>query len=263
MTTTGPRVQGLTLDRDAEKPTATGPWVSRIHLDRDAEKTTGPRIFRVHLDQPDDSRWWRMLSDAERERASQLASPTDKHRFTIAHAALRAILGRLCGVRASRLTILTEAGGRPYLALPDGRPPLDFNLSHSGEWALVAVTPGSRVGVDIELIRPDLDCLEMAKRMYQPAEVDRLHHTDPAARHTEYFALWSAKEAYVKAIGIGLAGLRDVLVNREADAPHGTVLSRTHPGALWPVRWLDAAPGYSAALVTGPDRRQPPRSCGI
>ncbi|WP_405145094.1 4'-phosphopantetheinyl transferase superfamily protein [Sphaerisporangium sp. NBC_01403] len=63
----------------------------------------------------------------------------------------------------------------------------------------MAVTPrGSRVGVDVELIRPDLDCLEMARRMYQPAEVDRLGHADPAARRSEYFGLWSAKEAYVK-----------------------------------------------------------------
>ncbi|MEV7965852.1 4'-phosphopantetheinyl transferase superfamily protein [Sphaerisporangium sp. NPDC088356] len=217
----------------------------------------GPRVFRIHLDQPDDPRWWRMLSDAERERASRLACSTEQHRFTIAHAALRAILGRLCGVRAPMLDFRTEAEGRPYLALPDGRPPLDFNLSHSGEWALVAVTPpGSRVGVDVERIRQDLDCLEMARRMYQPAEVDRLHYADPAARHTDYFELWSAKEAYVKAVGVGLAGLRDVLVHREASAPHGTVLSRSLPGAVWPVRWLDIAPGYSAALVTGPGHRK-------
>ncbi|GAA3836644.1 hypothetical protein GCM10022226_68260 [Sphaerisporangium flaviroseum] len=209
------------------------------------------RVWRIHLDQPGDAEWWRSLSGTERERARALASPVERHRFTIAHAALRAILGRLCGVRAAQLRFVTEAGGRPYLALPDGRPPVDFNLSHSEEWALVAVAPpGWRVGVDVERIRPDLDCLQMARRMYQPAEADHLAHAEPAARRTEYFHLWSAKEAYVKAVGVGLAGLRDVLVRREGDALRGSVLSRSRSDAAWPVHWLDIAPGYTAALVT-------------
>lgn len=212
---------------------------------------TGPRVWKIHLDQPDDSRWWPLLSSAERERALELVCPVEQRRYTVAHAALRAILGRVCGVRATRLGFGAEPNGRPYLVLPDGPPQVDFNLSHSGEWALVAVTPsGWRVGVDVERIRPDLDCLGMAKRMYQPAEVEHLEQTpDPEQQRTEYFHLWSAKEAYVKAIGIGLPGMRDVLVHRQLGAENGTVLARSAPEAVWRVRWLWIDSGYAAATT--------------
>ncbi|MEU7739182.1 4'-phosphopantetheinyl transferase superfamily protein [Nonomuraea sp. NPDC049158] len=212
---------------------------------------TQPRVWKIHLDRPLAPGGWRSLSDAERERARRLGSARERHRFMVAHAALRAILGEVCGVRAARLTFGTEDSGRPYVAPPYGRTAPDFNLSHSEEWALVAVAPpGSRVGVDVERIREDLDCLAMAGSMYQPEEVDRLRAAGPSGLRTGYFRLWTAKEAYVKAVGVGLAGLRNVLVHEESTT-HGAVLSPpSPPGAALPVRWLDIAPGYAAAVVT-------------
>lgn len=216
--------------------------------------TDAAQVWKVHLDRPaghpTDPRWWRMLADAERERALRLAGAVEQSRFVVAHAALRAVLGRVCGVPGARLRLHAEAGGRPYLA-PGAWPSVDFNLSHAGEWALVAVTrPTWRVGVDVERIRADLDYLGMAEHLYHPAELDRLSHTDPAERRACYFRLWCAKEAYVKAVGTGLAGLRDVLVRSEDGAEGGSVLSLSGTGRAWPVRWLDVAPGYAAAVVS-------------
>ncbi|MEU7830205.1 4'-phosphopantetheinyl transferase superfamily protein [Nonomuraea sp. NPDC049129] len=212
---------------------------------------TQPRVWKIHLDRPLAPGGWRSLSDAERERARRLGSARERHRFMVAHAALRAILGEVCGVRAARLAFGAEESGRPYVALLRGRGAPDFNLSHSEEWALVAVAPpGSRVGVDVERIRDDLDCLAMAGSMYQPEEVDRLREAGPSGLRAGYFRLWTAKEAYVKAVGVGLAGLRNVLV-REESTTHGAVLSLpSPPGAALPVRWLGVAPGYAAAVVT-------------
>ncbi|MBP2707753.1 4'-phosphopantetheinyl transferase superfamily protein [Microbispora sp. RL4-1S] len=179
-----------------------------------ARGLVGARIWRIPLDRPGDPGRWRCLSEAERRRAMRFAAPGERRRYVVAHAALRTLLGRLCGVPPERLAFGAEDGGRPRLdpsCLPPGdrKPPPDFNLSHSGDWALVAVAPpGERVGVDVERIRADLDHDELARRMYQPEEAARVSR----AGLGEYFRLWTAKEAYVKATGVGLAGLRDVLV---------------------------------------------------
>nr|WP_062330496.1 4'-phosphopantetheinyl transferase superfamily protein [Herbidospora sakaeratensis] len=193
-------------------------------------------VWRVHLDQPDGARWASLLSGPERARAAALATPAERRRFTVAHGVLRVLLGRLTGLPPAGLVFGAESGGRPYLV---GRP-IDFNLSHSDEWALIGVArPGLRVGVDVERVRDDLDHLAMARHLYRPAEVERL--TRAACPREEYFRLWCAKEAYIKATGAGLAGLRDAPVTHEGNATVGSSRS---------LRWLDVAPGYAGAIVT-------------
>ncbi|GAA2811476.1 4'-phosphopantetheinyl transferase family protein [Nonomuraea dietziae] len=218
--------------------------VSRVRPD--PADAAGVRVWRVDLDRAGARRGWRLLSCAERERALAFADPVERRRYVVAHAALRTVLGGLCGVPADRLGFGRDGSGRPCL-LPLGRRPVpDFNLSHSGAWALVATAPpGARVGVDVEQVRARFDHLALARRFYQPEEVARLRATGPEG----FFRLWTAKEAYVKASGVGLAGMSDVLV-REGSATHATVLSRSARFPECRVRWLDVAPGYAAALVT-------------
>ncbi|GAA0440416.1 hypothetical protein Acor_12760 [Acrocarpospora corrugata] len=193
-------------------------------------------MWRVHLDRPDGARWAPLLSAQERARAAALADPVERRRFTVAHGVLRAVLGRLGGVPPAGLVFGAEDNGRPYLV---GHP-IDFNLSRSEEWALIGVAPpGLRVGVDVERVRHNLDHLAMARHLYQPAEVD--HLTRAASPVEGYFRFWCAKEAYVKAVGVGLAGLRDTLVTPEGNATVGSSRS---------LRWLDVAPGYAGAVVT-------------
>ncbi|GAA3465981.1 4'-phosphopantetheinyl transferase family protein [Nonomuraea roseola] len=220
-----------------------GARVSRVRPDQ--ADAAGVRVWRVDLDRAGAPRGWRLLSGAERERALAFADPAERRRYVVAHAALRTVLGGLCGVPADRLGFGRDGSGRPCL-LPLGRRPVpDFNLSHSGAWALVATAPpGVRVGVDVERVR-GFDHLELARRFYQPEEVARLRAAGPDG----FFRLWTAKEAYVKASGAGLAGMSDVLV-REGSATHATVLSRSARFPECRVRWLDVAPGYAAALVT-------------
>ncbi|NUW36311.1 4'-phosphopantetheinyl transferase superfamily protein [Nonomuraea sp. SMC257] len=207
-------------------------------------------VWKVRLDRPARPEWRGWLSAAERDRAAGFADAGERHRYVVAHAALRSVLGRLCGVAPEDVGFTTEESGRPCL-----RAGPDFNLSHSGDRALIAVAAsGTRVGVDVERIRADLDHLELARRMYQPEEAARVRERGLA----EYFRLWTAKEAYVKATGAGLAGLRGCLVTdsvtgcwvTETAEGSATVSSRSPSQGPWPVRWLDVAPGYAAALVT-------------
>lgn len=206
---------------------------------------TAVRIWRAALDQDGDPHRW--LSHDERARATRYASPEEGRRFAVARAVLRSVLGEACGLAPDEVVLGTEAGGRPVVVPRDGGAPPDFNVSHSGRWALIAVAPpGCRVGVDLEWDGRDVDCLAMARTMFQPAEAERLALLDGVWRRREFFRLWTAKEAYVKADGAGVAGLRAVLVD-------GTTARSTAPSAGFPaelpVRWFAAAPGYPAALV--------------
>ncbi|GIH95241.1 4'-phosphopantetheinyl transferase family protein [Planobispora siamensis] len=221
---------------------------------------SGVRVWKVSLDRAERAVWWGWLSEGERDRARAFARAVDRRRYVVAHAALRSVLGGLCGVPADRVGFAKDPSGRPRLDLGGGRPAPDFNLSHSEEWALIAVAPqGWRVGVDVERLRADLDPLAMAERFYRPEESARLRAA-PGAALAGYFRLWTAKEAFVKATGGGLARLGDVLVH---DGGHGGGHGGGHEGGHegsatcersrslgGPVRWLDVAPGYAAAVVT-------------
>ncbi|WP_157251709.1 4'-phosphopantetheinyl transferase family protein [Nonomuraea typhae] len=197
----------------------------------------GVKVWSVNLDRPG-MPGWSSLSTAECRRALRLADPLERRRWVVARSTLKRLLGELTGVPATRLAIRADQGGRPSV---DG---LDFNLSHSGQWALIAVAPeGQRVGVDVERVSAETGFMELAARMYQPEEAERVR----TAGAPEFFRLWTAKEAFVKATGVGLAGLRDTEVTQQGSA--ALVGSRSR-AERWPVRWLDVAPGYAAALVT-------------
>ncbi|MEY9930262.1 4'-phosphopantetheinyl transferase [Catenulispora sp. GP43] len=206
---------------------------------------TAVRVWRAALDQDGDPHRW--LSHEERARAARYASPAEGRRFAVARAVLRSVLGEACGLAPDEVAIATEDGGRPIIDPCDGRTPPDFNVSHSGRWALIAVAPpGRRVGVDLEWDGRDVDCLAMARTMFQPCEAERLARLEGEWRRREFFRLWTAKEAYVKADGAGVAGLRAVLV--DGATARSSAPSAGFPAEL-PVRWFSAAPGYPAALV--------------
>jgi 4'-phosphopantetheinyl transferase len=206
---------------------------------------TAVRVWRVALDQEGDPH--RRLSADERARAARHASPEQGRRFAMARAVLRSVLAEAHGVAPDELVLGTEARGRPLIVPRDGRRPPDFNLSHAGNWALIAVAPpGWRVGVDVEWTGREVDCLAMARSMFSPAEVAGLAGLAGAERRAEFFRLWTAKEAYVKADGAGVAGLRGVRV--EVATARSSAPSAGFPAAL-PVSWFEAAPGYCGALV--------------
>lgn len=203
---------------------------------------TTPRVWKAHLDQPGDP--FSRLSADERARATRYASPDEGRRFAVARAVLRSILGEVCGTPAGELVFGKSEAGRPVLV---GAAAPDFNLSHSGEWALIAIAPpGRRVGVDVERISRKVDWLGMAHSMYHRDEVDRMLSLPLARQRAEFFRLWTLKEAYAKADGVGIAGLRDVVVDGT------TARSLSRPTVL-ATRWFEVAAGYPAALAYSGD----------
>src|SRR5512133_1441322 len=134
-----------------------------------------------------------LLSADEQARAERfLLEPTRQH-FIAAHGQMRAILAGYTKQAPQVLRFITGEQGKP--ALNQGEP--RFSLSHSGDAALLAVSFGREVGVDIEQQDRHIDYANVARRFFAPAETARLLALPPQGQPLAFFAIWTRKEAYL------------------------------------------------------------------
>jgi 4'-phosphopantetheinyl transferase len=145
------------------------------------------------------------LHAEERQRAARFHFERDRHRFIIARGLLRSVIGAYTATAASEVQLRQQDHGKPFIAVSTRAPPIDFNLSHSGSWALLALTAGARVGCDLEVVRDVPEYEDIAAHNFAAAEVRRLLSLPKAQQLDEFFAIWTHKEAYVKALGGGLS----------------------------------------------------------
>lgn len=187
----------------------------------------------------------RLLSGAELERADRFRTAPLRNAFVAAHAALRAILAGCLGVPAASLVLAHGPYGKPEL--PGER--LRFNLSHSADRALIALALDRAVGVDLERIRalPDLD--DIARGFFAPQEQRDLLSLPSELRERAFFACWSRKEAYIKAVGMGLSlPLASFRVNLlPGDAP--ALLASAHDRRTWSLYDVSPHLEFAAALA--------------
>jgi 4'-phosphopantetheinyl transferase len=162
--------------------------------------------------------------------------------------ALRRILGPYVGAEPGALRFRHGRYGKPALDLPHART-VHFNLSHARDLMLVAVSRSLRVGVDVERIRK-IDHGVISRSWFSPEEQRQLEGLPHSQRRRAFFHAWARKEAYIKAIGLGLAMPLDrfsVSVHPE-QAALLSVRGRT-PRA-WHLRHLPVGPSHAAALAT-------------
>jgi 4'-phosphopantetheinyl transferase len=147
-----------------------------------------------------------ILSAAELERADQFRLEEPRRRFILTRCALRELLGRYCGMPASDVAIEIDRQGKPRIGRQCGAEDVRFNVAHSSEMALIAVTMGCEVGVDVERLRPVRHLEHIAQRYFHPAESTALLAARPAEREAAFLRCWTAKEAVLKALGHGITG---------------------------------------------------------
>lgn len=194
----------------------------------------------------------RLLSADERARAARFRRETDRHRFVAAHGGLRQLLGGYLSRPPAALGFVLGEFGKPALAEADGGRVLLFNLSHAGDWILIALAAGQAVGVDVEPIRPDLDFLPIARTQFSPEEIAALAAEAPGAQVNAFFRCWTRKEAYLKARGQGLAySLREFSVAFGAQARPELRWVADDPSAAerWTVLECAPAADYAGAVV--------------
>ena len=174
------------------------------------------------------------LTPGERLRADRYRLPHDGRRFAVARGWLRRVLGTATGTAARDLAI-TAGPGKPRLV--DGGP--CFNLAHAGDLALIAVAE-REVGVDVEHLGSGPAGLDAVAVACTAAEVAVLRRLPPAVRPDAFLAIWTAKEAYLKARGVGLAEAPDCIEVRTTGEAGSTG---------WWVRRIDPSPGYVGAVA--------------
>ena len=144
---------------------------------------------------------WSVLDNAEQARALRFTQERHRVAFRRAHAGLRAILGRWLGAAPASLAFETGPHGKPRLA-NQGAP--YFSFSHSGTIASVAVSANFEIGLDIERCR-HINAFEFASHYFSLAEQTALARLPAALQHKAFFEAWTRKEAFVKALGLGLS----------------------------------------------------------
>ena len=192
------------------------------------------------------------LATDELERAERYHFQRDRRRFIVARGVLRAILGRYTGMEPLQLRFCYGFRGKPMLAREHGTSSLRFNVSHSCDLALYAVTRDRKVGIDLERIQPDLTGEELAERFFSPREVAILRALPRDEQPQAFLSCWTRKEAYIKARGDGLAlplDRFDVSFGPGEPAALLGVKGDPQEAARWSLQELEPGPGYVAALA--------------
>ena len=157
-----------------------------------------------------------LLSPEELVKADRFAFADDRDGFVAAHALLRATLSDFFARPQQDWTFVTGAWGKPRVDASDGSARLCFNLSHTRGHVAVAVALDREVGVDVERIAPARADEEVARQLFAPAEFAAFQEELKAERAEAFFDVWTLKEAYIKAVGLGVAlPLKDFAFTRD------------------------------------------------
>jgi len=200
------------------------------------------------------------LSPDEHERAARFRHADDVRRYRVARGALRALLGRYLEREPGAIQFEYGAHGKPALARDFARIDLRFNLSHSRDIALIAFGVGHSIGVDLEHGDRAVDALALAGRYGSTRERAMLETLDPGSRSRRFIELWTCKEAWLKATGLGItAGLADVDIDMGAEQPR---IARMPSGQGCVEHWSLALFEPASDLVGAVALRDPGRELG-
>jgi 4'-phosphopantetheinyl transferase len=217
-------------------------------------KTPVVDVVGVHLDAPAEvcAALWQLLSRDERERAEKFRYAEHRQHYIVARASLRRLLAERLRIPPSAVEFVETEYGKPRLAPVHRSANVEFNLSHSGILALYAFTSGRAVGVDVELIREVPDADDLAERFFSPTETASLRALPLDRRSLAFLACWTRKEAFIKALGLGLScpldGF-DVTIDPDAPARITRIDECIDRVSKWAMQAFTPYPCYVAAVA--------------
>lgn len=194
--------------------------------------------------------YYQVLAADERDRSQQFRFEADKRRFIVARGSLRRLLGRCLQQPPESLCFEYGPWGKPSLKANFGANfaigSWEFNLSHSQDLAVCIIADSCRVGIDLEHIRPLKQLAGLSDRCLTKREQSQLKNEE-LDRDRAFLQYWTCKEAYLKAIGLGLTQSMQAV---EVQLTPPQLLQVPQSGsAAWQLQLLSLPPGYVGALV--------------
>jgi len=191
----------------------------------------------------------RWLSREEQRACNGKRRHSDRMRFLWGRVMLRALTPTWIRTASRQLAIDKEEKGKPFLT----NAAVEFNLSHAGDWVSLALS-SSPVGIDIEVVQKRTYWTQIAHRYFSENEVEWLFSTPEEAEQLQRFAqIWTQKEAYVKATGVGLMQALSEYETRELSLtePWRTWVTSQQEKTPWFARTFQLSPKMQACVVSG------------
>lgn len=194
-----------------------------------------------------------LLDCNEQERAARFKVPAPREQFVVSHAFLRLTLSKYLRVEPPDVRYQLTANGKPELTAGGG---IKFNLSHTDGAAALALARDRAVGIDVERVREGMEVMDLASRFFSSQEVQWLRSQPAPERLSGFFAIWTAKEALLKAHGTGFStSLADfAVIPKSSGARVELEIYKNELPSNWSIWQLPFGPELRAALaVQGSD----------
>jgi 4'-phosphopantetheinyl transferase len=212
------------------------------------------QIWSIRLDPPAErvEQLGRFLAADEWQRANRFRFEKHRRQYVVGRGALRALLGAYLSTPPEAVQFRYGPRGKPFLVTPQDAPGLQFNLSNSDELALAGFVRGPEIGVDVEYLRPMPDCEKISERFFSQSEREVLRGIPVPRKEEAFFNCWTRKEAYLKAVGEGLAAALDSfdVTLAPGDPPRMLTLEGDAArAARWSLHHLRPADDYIGAVA--------------
>jgi len=188
-----------------------------------------------------------LLSTDELSRANRFIFPIHKQRFILCHGIVRRILSLYTELPPQDITFIYGKRGKPFLQYNPLS--IQFNVSHSEDLAVIALTINGEIGVDIEKIEPEFK-QAVAQRFFSANEYTALEELSPQEQVAAFYRIWAKKEALIKALGEGLyVPLESFSVSVN---PENEIVTVTHEQKMiqFYIHYFSIHSNYAAALVS-------------
>lgn len=193
---------------------------------------------------------WELLTEEEKKRANNYKFPKHRDAFITSRGYLRKILSKYLQIPPQIIEFAYTAKGKPYLV---NYPQLQFNLSHSQDLIVYAITYNRPIGIDVEYLRTFPDAVTIAQRFFSPQEAEFISNCTKNTQSLAFFQGWTSKEAILKATGAGIGGgLASVIVELNPNLPPQllSIDGNVEMAQEWFLTKITAAPEYLVMVAT-------------